>query len=95
MAMMCLVCLWHASVFLVYDLNDQDEALVMKCDRIGFGVLLAIYVIFQLTFMIYAAYLVCVYTDLYLQYNACKLSFNFCVYWVSTINFQLIINFQY
>ena len=55
-AMMCLVCLWHTTVFLVYDNHSQN--LAVGCDRVGFGVLLGLYVLFQFTFFLNAVYLV-------------------------------------
>ncbi|KAK2146857.1 hypothetical protein LSH36_581g00001 [Paralvinella palmiformis] len=55
-AMMCLVCLWHTTVFLVYDNHSQN--LAVGCDRVGFGVLLGLYVLFQFTFFLNAVYLI-------------------------------------
>ncbi|KAK2146858.1 hypothetical protein LSH36_581g00010 [Paralvinella palmiformis] len=53
---MCLVCLWHTTVFLVYD--NHDQSLASYCDKFGFGILLGLYALFQFTFFLHALYLI-------------------------------------
>lgn len=56
MTILCLVCIWHAVVAQLVD--PDDEELAELADKIALGVLAAIFVFFQLFFILWIVFVV-------------------------------------